>query len=184
MLNILRRKSIFNGFTKYDPPCLYADPIRLPEPGRLKGKIIRCALPYWNLIPEENYIGSLLRKMGCLLMLLTSSWIYWSRKGEALRLSTGKLKKPCISFWWRSIVIMWVKPEILKQTITKFTPTSYWLQWPQTRRPLLFPNRRLKAGNGLRTNTVSYRDFICDLNKTEWTKQWVKPHVKEPMPST
>lgn len=30
---------------------------------------------------------------------LTSSWMYWMRKGEALRLSTGKLKKPWISFW-------------------------------------------------------------------------------------
>lgn len=40
----------------------------------------------------------------------TSSCMYCSRKGEALRLSTGMLKKPWISFWWRSMVIRWVRP--------------------------------------------------------------------------
>ena len=36
--------------------------------------------------------------------------MYCSRKGDALRLSTGMLKKPWISFWWRSMVIRWVRP--------------------------------------------------------------------------
>lgn len=36
--------------------------------------------------------------------------MYCRRKGEALRLSTGMLKKPWISFWWRSMVIRWVRP--------------------------------------------------------------------------
>lgn len=40
----------------------------------------------------------------------TSSCMYWSRNGEALKLSTGMLKKPWISFWWRSMVIRWVRP--------------------------------------------------------------------------
>lgn len=42
----------------------------------------------------------------------TSSCMYCSRKGEALRLSTGMLKKPWISFWWRSMVIRWVRPAL------------------------------------------------------------------------
>lgn len=48
----------------------------------------------------------------------TSSLMYWMRKGEALRLSTGKLKKPWISFWWRSIVMMWVSPATASHTHT------------------------------------------------------------------
>ena len=39
--------------------------------------------------------------------------MYSIRNGEALRLSTGISKKPWISFVWRSIVIMCVKPEII-----------------------------------------------------------------------
>lgn len=40
----------------------------------------------------------------------TSSWMYCRRNGEARKLSTGMLKKPCISFWCRSMVIRWVRP--------------------------------------------------------------------------
>ena len=32
------------------------------------------------------------------LILLTHSWMYWRRKGEARKLSTGQSKKPWISF--------------------------------------------------------------------------------------
>lgn len=51
----------------------------------------------------------------------TSSCIYWSKKGDALKLSTGKLKKPWISFWCRSIVMMWLKPK-------KGTDYIHWVQ--------------------------------------------------------
>lgn len=33
-----------------------------------------------------------------LIGIITSSWMYWIRKGDARKLSTGKLKKPWISF--------------------------------------------------------------------------------------
>jgi len=38
--------------------------------------------------------------------------MYCSKKGEARRLSTGQSKKPWISFWWRSIVMTWVRPDL------------------------------------------------------------------------
>jgi hypothetical protein len=43
---------------------------------------------------------------------LTHSWMYCSKKGEALRLSTGQSKKPWISFWCRSIVMTCVRPDL------------------------------------------------------------------------
>ena len=44
--------------------------------------------------------------------LLTHSWMYCSKKGEALRLSTGQSKKPWTSFWCRSIVMTCVRPDL------------------------------------------------------------------------
>lgn len=46
--------------------------------------------------------------------MITSSWMYWIRKGEARRLSTGKVKNPWISFWCKSMVMMWVNPDEYK----------------------------------------------------------------------
>ena len=43
---------------------------------------------------------------------LFTSWMYCMINGEALRLSTGHLKKPWISFECKSIVINPVKPRI------------------------------------------------------------------------
>lgn len=43
-------------------------------------------------------------------VIMTSSWMYWIKKGEARKLSTGKLKKPWISFWCKSMVMMCVNP--------------------------------------------------------------------------
>lgn len=43
---------------------------------------------------------------------LTHSWMYCSKKGEALKLSTGQSKKPWISFWCKSIVMTWVSPDL------------------------------------------------------------------------
>lgn len=46
----------------------------------------------------------------CMNKTITSSWMYWIRKGDARRLSTGKVKKPWISFWCKSMVMMCVNP--------------------------------------------------------------------------
>lgn len=122
---------------KSDALCLKADPIWLPRELRPKGRTAAAVLCLSVGTPgsREKPHGVSWGQWGTGWWLLTSSWMYWSRKGEALRLSTGKLKKPWISFWWRSIVIMWVKPEISKPKITKVAPTSQRLQWTQTRHP-------------------------------------------------
>lgn len=44
--------------------------------------------------------------------LRTLSWIYCSKNGLALRLSTGHSKNPCISFWCKSMVIRCVSPDL------------------------------------------------------------------------
>lgn len=49
--------------------------------------------------------------LGKVVRQLTDSWMYWRRKGEARRLSTGQSKKPWISFWCRSMVMRWFNPE-------------------------------------------------------------------------
>lgn len=63
--------------------------------------------------------------------------MYWRRKGDALRLSTGQSKKPWISFWCRSIVITWFKPDrhiILATSFDTMQPRLRILpvrfQWP------------------------------------------------------
>ncbi len=38
--------------------------------------------------------------------------MYWIKKGDALRLSTGQSKKPWISFWCKSIVITCCSPDL------------------------------------------------------------------------
>lgn len=77
---------------------------------------------YLNVQPDTISVVTVLVSLS-----LTSSWMYWMRKGEARRLSTGKLKKPWISFWWRSMVMMWVSPETPKtrgNRQVKFTYSS------------------------------------------------------------
>jgi hypothetical protein len=55
-------------------------------------------------------------------LLLTHCWMYLRRKDCALRLSTGQLKKPWISFCHRSTVITWLRPAL-----KPYSQKSYYL---------------------------------------------------------
>jgi hypothetical protein len=62
--------------------------------------------------PRRNIVCFLIVQRSVRNLWLTHSWMYCSKKGEALKLSTGQSKKPWISFWCRSIVMTCVRPDL------------------------------------------------------------------------
>lgn len=73
---------------------------------------------------------------------------------------------------------MWVKPEILKHKITKFTPTNWQLQWTQTRCPMPASSQETE-GRGYCEQVRRFYTLLATLMKL--SKDNVKPDVKEPI---
>lgn len=118
--NEISKENVAISGTEAPPTCSHlSQPIR----SKLKGRGAKMTHKRWTNV--EKYQKSIKfvkvktrnnksdRNEACvshLFLEMTSSWIYCSRNGEALKLSTGMLKKPWISFWWRSMVMRWVRP--------------------------------------------------------------------------